>query len=104
TADQDVGGLAVQRPGTFDQPVPRALTHSSAPAPPRSRHRTAIRTLTPLATCSTTVDRGEPATSAAISTPRFIGPGCITMACSASCAIRATSRPYRRLYSRTLGK
>ena len=73
-------------------------------APPSSRYSTAIRTLTPLATCSTIVDRGESATSAAISTPRFIGPGCITMACSGSSAIRLASSPYRRRYSRTLGK
>ena len=75
-----------------------------ASAPPSSRYSTAIRTLTPLATCSTIVDRAESATSAAISTPRFIGPGCMTMACSGSRAIRAPSSPYRRLYSRTLGK
>src|SRR5215469_8471233 len=73
-------------------------------APPSSKYRTAIRTLTPFATCSTIVERGESATSAAISTPRFIGPGCITIACSGSRAIRAASRPYLRLYSRTVGK
>ena len=73
-------------------------------SPPSSRYSTAIRTLTPLATCSTIVDLSESATSAAISTPRFIGPGCITMASSGSCLSRAVSSPYRRLYSRTLGK
>ena len=57
-----------------------------------------------MVTCSTIVDRGESATSAAISTPLFIGPGCITIACSGSSAIRSPSRPYLRLYSRTLGK
>ena len=72
--------------------------------PPSSRYRTAIRVVTPLATCSTIVERTESATSAAISTPLFIGPGCMTMACSGSLAIRAASSPYLRLYSRTLGK
>ena len=38
-------------------------------------------------------DRGSPATSAVISTPRFIGPGCITSACAGSRAARAASRP-----------
>src|SRR6202044_271138 len=109
-ADQDVGRVTAQRPCARDQPRSRFRAHvlppdhASASAPPSSRYSTAMRTLTPLATCSTIVDRAESATSAAISTPRFIGPGCITMACSGSCAIRATSRPYRRLYSRTLGK
>ena len=64
-----------------------------ASAPPSSRYKTAMRTLTPLATCSTIVDRAESATSAAISTPRFIGPGCITMACSGSCVTRVASSP-----------
>ena len=44
---------------------------------------------TPLVTCSTMTERAESATSAAISMPRFIGPGCMTIACSGSCAIRA---------------
>ena len=63
-----------------------------------------MRVVTPLATCSTIIERAESATSAAISTPRFIGPGCMTMAWSGSRAMRAASSPYRRLYSRTLGK
>jgi len=39
------------------------------------------------------VDRGESATSAAISTPRFMGPGCMTMAWPGSSAIRPASSP-----------
>ena len=49
--------------------------HDRSASPPSSWYSTAIRTDTPLATCSTIVDRGESATSAAISMPRFIGPG-----------------------------
>ena len=42
---------------------------------------TAIRTATPISTCSLIRLRcGSSATSLAISTPRFIGPGCITSA------------------------
>src|SRR5262245_59486312 len=92
---------------------PPAVTSSLSPAtadtsgsrePLSSRYSTAIRTETPLVTCSTIVDLGESATSAAISTPRFIGPGCITMAWSGNSAIRSQSRPYLRRYSRTVGK
>ena len=39
-----------------------------------------MRTATPFVTCSVITDAGPSATSAAISTPRFIGPGCITSA------------------------
>ena len=39
-----------------------------------------MRTATPLVTCSVISDAGPSATSAAISTPRFIGPGCMTSA------------------------
>ena len=52
-----------------------------------------MRMETPLATCSTTVQRSESATSAVISMPRTIGPGCMTMACSGIFAIRSPSRP-----------
>ena len=49
-------------------------------APP-SRYKTAIRTATPFVTCSRITDRrGSSATSLAISTPRFIGPGCMMIA------------------------
>ena len=36
--------------------------------------------------------------------PRFIGPGCMTIALSPSIAMRRASRPYRREYSRADGK
>lgn len=63
-----------------------------------------MRVETPLATCSTAVQRSESATWAVISMPRFIGPGCITMACSGIFAMRSPSSPYRREYSRSVGK
>src|SRR5262249_20958684 len=98
--DLPVGDLDVHDPGAraagdgyaLDQPL-IAHRHASSPAPPSSRYRTAIRTMTPLLTCATIVDRGESATSAAISTPGFIGPGCMTMAWSGSSAIRPASSP-----------
>ncbi len=50
------------------------------PPDPSSDHSTAMRTATPLDTCSVMTDAGPSATSAAISTPRLIGPGAITSA------------------------
>ena len=52
-----------------------------------------MRTATPLVTCSTMTERTWSATSALISMPRFIGPGCMTMACSGIRFTRAVSRP-----------
>ena len=45
---------------------------------PSNSASTAMRTNTPLATCSRISDCAPSATSAAISTPRLIGPGCMT--------------------------
>lgn len=46
-----------------------------------STSSTAIRTATPISTCSPITDRsGSSAMALSISTPRFIGPGCMTMA------------------------
>ena len=59
-------------------------------SPPSSRNRMAMRTATPLVTCWVTTVRGRSATSEAISTPRTIGPGWVTMASSPS---RCTRRP-----------
>src|SRR4029077_9876220 len=108
--EQDAGGLLAVAGDDDPAEQPAVVVrHRATPVagnsvPPSSRYRTAIRVVTPLATCSTIVERTESAPSAAISTPRFIGPGCMTMACPGSRAIRAVSSPYRRLYSRTLGK
>ena len=52
----DVGGLAAQRPRSLDDPGRAFRGHSATSSPPSSRYSTAIRTLTPLATCSTIVD------------------------------------------------
>ena len=43
---------------------------------------TAMRTATPISTCSRMTLRGPSAVCASISTPRFMGPGCITIASS----------------------
>ncbi len=45
-----------------------------------SASSTAIRTATPISTCSRISDCAPSATAVSISTPRFIGPGCMTSA------------------------
>ena len=52
----------------------------SSAIPAISRYSSAMRTATPLVTCSSTQDCGPSATSGVISMPRFIGPGCRTSA------------------------
>ena len=103
-----IGCRPVGQRGSDDEVVghraPPSPESSVGRAPASSRYSTAIRTLTPFATCSTIVDRALSATSALISRPRFIGPGCMTMASSLSTPSRRPSRPYRLLYSRALGK
>ena len=46
----------------------------------RTAWSTAMRTATPISTCSRMTDCAPSATIESISTPRFIGPGCITSA------------------------
>src|SRR5262249_22054097 len=96
-ADQQIGRFGSDDGSALDQ----VRGHF---CPPSIRYSTAIRPLTPLAPCPTIVERGESATSGVISIPRFIGPGCMTIACPGSIRIRAASSPYRREYSRTDGK
>ena len=63
----------------------------------------AMRTATPFATCWVTTVRGKSATSDAISTPRTMGPGWVTMAPSSRFSARRAVRPQRAVYSRRLG-
>ena len=48
-----------------------------------------MRTDTPLSTCWVMTDCGPSAALEAISTPRFIGPGCMTSACGFASATRS---------------
>ena len=52
-----------------------------------------MRTATPLRTWSRITDCGPSATSEAISMPRFIGCGCMTMASGLAFASRSADRP-----------
>ncbi len=62
-----------------------------------------MRTATPLRTWSITRVWGRSATSPAISTPRFIGPGCMITASGPSASTRRRVSPNRAVYSRSDG-
>jgi len=63
-----------------------------------------MRTATPLATWSRMTEYGPSATSDAISTPRFIGPGCITRTSGFARRSRSSVIPKTLKYSRSDGK
>src|SRR5680860_257062 len=96
-AEQQVARRTAEHRGTLDQvcrhSTPTSGVDSLSVAPLSNRYKTAIRTATPLVTCSTMTERAESATVAEISMPRFIGPGCMTIAWSGSRFIRRVSRP-----------
>ena len=89
-----------RRPGRPPVP-PRNSTRSliacsPRSSPPSSRYSSAIRTAIPFVTCSSITLWGRSATSESISTPRFIGPGCMISAPSGSMAdpfVRDTEQP-----------
>ena len=97
--DDLAGSLATRR--RVDQPRPadrrgRAPDRSRGPrrrCVPASRYSSAIRTATPLVTWSVITDWAPAATSAAISTPSFIGPGCMTRAPGRASARRSRGQP-----------
>ncbi|SDY71305.1 hypothetical protein SAMN04487939_105140 [Lysobacter sp. yr284] len=72
---------------------PRAPFRAAPAHPLSNASSTAIRAATPLATWVRISDCGPSATSSVISTPRFIGPGCITTASGAARLSRAAVRP-----------
>ena len=63
-----------------------------------------MRTATPFATCVVTTARSSSATSGAISTPSFIGPGCMTSASGRAQSSVSSVSPYRIEYSRSEGR
>ena len=59
-----------------------------------------MRTATPISTCSWMTERSRSsATSESISTPRFIGPGCMISASGLATLSFSWSRPKKRKYS-----
>ena len=77
----------------------RPLAHGAVRGQSRS-WSTAIRTASPARTCSRISESGESATRPSISTPRLIGPGCITFWPGRT---RSGVTPQRAAYSRRLG-
>src|SRR5213594_152683 len=109
--DQHVRGLVqvaarVHHPAALEQQwcrhqsVPPAAGPFAASAssglPPASRYSTAIRTATPFVTWSRITLCGPSATRESISTPRFIGPGCMTVSARGALASRSTVTPNTR--------
>src|SRR6185437_14374829 len=66
---------------------------------PASMLITAIRTAMPNVTCGRITEWAPSATAESISTPRFIGPGCMTIASGLASASFSIVRPYSLKYS-----
>src|SRR4029077_3785164 len=80
------------------------LAHAASPRGPSASASTAMRTATPLRTWSRITDCGPSATSEAISTPRFIGCGCITMASARASFRRCGVSPQALKYCAPCGR
>ena len=97
--DGDVGatltGLVEHRAATNHDAAHDTSPFKSLPDP-SSWNSTAIRTATPLVTWSRITDPVSSAGSTTISTPRFIGPGCITSACGDSRDARSRGEAVHR--------
>src|SRR5262249_48719755 len=96
----DVGG----RSGVRQCSAQNAAAHGAAGMewrrPTISASRQAMRTATPISTCSwMTLRSRSSATSESISTPRFIGPGCMIRASGLATLSFSWSRPKKRKYS-----
>src|SRR5699024_2431936 len=101
--DEDVHRYPAERAAVADE-VSGHRRVLSAGATASNMYSTAIRTATPLVTCSVMTARGESAACAEISNPRFIGPGCMMIARSPRRWARALSSPSYRAYSIAEGK
>ena len=86
-------GRRVEQPRAGDERGRHRLKRSAA-GRGASTSSTAMRTATPISTCSPiTLRSGSSATALSISTPRFIGPGCMTMASGFATASFSASSP-----------
>src|SRR2546423_5955111 len=99
-ADRGGDGRA---PGAAAADAGDAAGAAADPRPPASRYSNAIRIATPFATWSVITECRPAATSGAISTPSFMGPGCMTSTSGDASASRAAVRPNRAAYSRNDG-
>src|SRR5207248_9372936 len=85
--------LEQQRP---HHSVPRLAASASSGRPPASRYSTAIRTATPFVTWSRITLCGPSATRESISTPRFMGPGCMMVRGRGAFSRRSSVTPNTR--------
>src|SRR5207253_7533923 len=97
--DEHVADLISTRRGIEDA-APEETDHAGNPL---SRYSMAMRTATPFLTWSSIADWAPRATLGSISTPSFIGPGCMTTAPGLARASRSSVNAYVRTYSRRLG-
>src|SRR5690606_39590482 len=82
-------GGRIDDAGVFDE---QGAGHGSFLAGRRASS-TAMRTATPISTWSVMTEAGPSAMAGSISTPRFIGPGCMTMASGLAWLSFSASRP-----------
>src|SRR3990172_10632334 len=109
-ADKEIGDFVpvvgrVHEPPAADQQRHDArLGSGETPGdPPMISAMMAMRTAMPFVTCGRITERGPSATAESISSPRFIGPGCMTIASGLAYASFSGVRPYRLKYSCALG-
>src|SRR3569623_73922 len=97
----DCGVVAELLDDRFDA---KSCGHAAgAPSPSTARSSTAMRSATPQLTCWRSTARGPSATCGDTSTPRLIGPGCITIASPFAYASVRSDRPNVRDSSRVFG-
>src|SRR5262245_9665886 len=87
--DEELSGAVLAARGIDDASVADVDAHQL----PATMLMTAILTAMPKVTCGRITERGPSATVESISTPRFMGPGCITMASSRAAASFSSVRP-----------
>src|SRR3569623_2655682 len=76
-----------------DDDAHQATLPSASGTVPKHMAITAMRTAIPWVTCCKITECGPPATLETISTPRLIGPGCITMTSGLAAASVSSVRP-----------
>src|SRR5439155_22411547 len=87
--------LEEQRPHHSGAAAQLAASPSSG-RPPANRYRTAMRTATPFVTCARMTLCDPSATRESISTPRFMGPGCMMVSSRGARSSRSTVTPKTR--------
>src|SRR5690606_26489136 len=92
--NEDIGHR-VEAAGRIEHPAAAndQSAHAASPVACMANDITAMRTAMPFVTCGRITERGPSATAESISTPRLIGPGCMTMASGLASASLSSVRP-----------